>query len=85
MPISFIVFLYSLCFILSVVLDLCTRIKETINFACFLYKNTITYTPKHISTNRKTNNRIKINKFCIENRKRHIFCNKKFSVKRHLI
>ena len=27
----------------------------------------------------------KINKFCIENRKRHLFCNEKNSLKRHLI
>ena len=45
---------------------LCTRIKETINFTCFLYKNTITYTTNHISTNRKTNNRIKLINFSLK-------------------
>ena len=58
--------MYSVCFILSVVLDLCTRIKETIKFTCFLYKNTITYTPNNISTNRKTNNRIKLINFALK-------------------
>ena len=27
----------------------------------------------------------KVNKFCIENWKQHLFCNEKFSLKRHLI
>ena len=31
----------------------CTQIKETINFVYFLYKNTITNTSNHISTNKK--------------------------------
>ena len=78
MPISFVVFLYFLCFILSVVLDLCTQIKETINFACFLYKNTITYTPNHISTNRKTNNIIQLINFALKTENDTYFVTKLF-------
>ena len=56
---------YSLCFILNVLLILCTHIKETINFVYFLYKNTITYTPNHILTNRKINCWIKLINFAL--------------------
>ena len=57
---------YSICFILSVILTLCIQIKETINFVYFLYKNTITYTSNHISTNRKINYCIKLINFALK-------------------
>ena len=74
---------YSFGFILNVILTLCTRIKETINFVYFLYKNTITYTSNHISTNRKINYCIKLINFVlkIENNT----CNEKISQRRDLI
>ena len=62
----YIEFKYSLCFILVVVLGLCTRIKKTYNFVYFENKNTITYTPNHISTNRKIKWRIFLINFALK-------------------
>jgi len=56
----------SLCFILSVVLGLRTRTKETINFVHFLYKTIITNTPNHVSTNRKIDYWIKLINFALK-------------------
>ena len=69
---------------LIVILTLCTQIKETINFVYFIYKNTITYTPNHISTNKKINNRIKLINFALKIENHIYFVTKKF-IQRHLI
>ena len=51
---------------LVIVLGLYTRIKKTINFVHFLYKNTITNTPNHISINKKINYWIKLINFVLK-------------------
>ena len=75
---SMVLIFYSLCFILSIILTLCTQINETINFVYFLYKNTITYKPNHISTNRKINYCIKLINFALKIKNDTYFVTKKF-------
>jgi len=57
---------YFLRFILIVVLDLCTQINKTYDFVYFQNKNTITYTPNHILTNRKIIWRILLINFALK-------------------